>query len=218
MSRTILVFLSYFIFSLFSCNPYSSNDRHIIYLHGKIIEDQGKHAVSEKFGPYKFDAIVNKLKETGAIVHADIRDNKTNFTKYCQIISKQISQIVESGVPPNLITVIGASKGGVMAMQISSTTVYPINYVLLGANNKALEKTNKWILQGNVLGIYEATDQIAGKNYDYWINRSKQTSHFEQLEIKTGLGHGFIYSPRVEWLDPTLVWINKWNGHYKRIR
>lgn len=217
MQRTLLAILS-FLLTLFACNPYSSTDKHIFYLHGKIIEDQGTNAVSDKFGPYKFDDIVNKLKETGAIVHADVRDNQTDFDENCQKISKQISQIVQSGVPPNLISVIGASKGAVMAMQISSATVYPINYVLLGANNDAIEQANKWILQGNVLGIYETTDEIAGKNYDYWINRSKQTSHFKQLEIKTGLGHGFIYSPRVEWLDPTLEWIKKWNGHYKRIR
>ncbi len=201
-----------------TCNPYSSTDRHIFYLHGRIVELQGIEAKSEKFGAYKYREIIDALEKTGAEVHQDIRNDKTDFDSYCLKISKQISRLVESGIPPNLISVIGASKGALMAMQISSLTVYPINYVLLGANNEQIEQENKWILQGNVLGIYESTDKIAGKNYDHWINRSKQTSHFEQLEIKTGLGHGFLYSPRSEWLQPSLDWIEKYNKRYKRIR
>jgi len=217
MIKTIYHFV-FLILLLSSCNPYTSTERHVFYLHGKIIETQGEHAISEDFGPYKFEEIIQALEKTGAKVHRDIRSESTNFDAYTLKVSKQISKLVESGIPPNLISVVGASKGGVMAMQISSQNVYPINYVLLGANNQRIEEQYTWILQGNVLGIYETTDKLAGKNYNHWINRSKQTSHFEQLEIKTGLGHGFLYTPRSEWLEPCLAWIDKYNKKYKRIR
>ena len=214
----IIYFLVLFSFLFNSCNPYTSTERHIFYLHGKIIETQGVNANSEKFGPYKYLEIIQALEKTGAKVHQDIRTESTNFDAYTLKLSKQISKLVESGIPPNLISVIGASKGALLAMQVSSQTIYPINYVLLGANNKQIEEQYTWMLHGNVLGIYESTDKIAGKNYDHWINRSKQTSHFEQLEIKTGLGHGFLYTPRPEWLEPCLEWISKYNKKYKRIR
>jgi dienelactone hydrolase len=183
--------------------------KHVFYLHGMIIEVQGIHAVSEVFGPYKYEEIIESLKSEGFQVHAEVRTTKTNFNTFCKKISEEINELIREGVPPRNITVIGASKGAMMAMTISSQNKHPINYVFLGANSDRTEKNFDWKLHGHILGIYERSDTVAGKDYTFWIHRSPEAKEFEQLEINTGLGHGFLYTPLHDWMGPAKDWIQR---------
>ena len=42
---------------------------------------------------------------------------------------------------------------------------------------------------------------------DYWKNNKNYTTKFEQIELKTHLGHGFIYKPLKVWIEPSRKWI-----------
>ncbi|HMC01477.1 MAG TPA: hypothetical protein VKN14_10630 [Flavobacteriaceae bacterium] len=184
-----------------------NNSKHVFYLHGMIIEIQGIHAVSETFGEYRYHDIIDALKNTGATVHHEVRTHKTDFNTFCKKISSQIDSLIANNVNPKHITVIGASKGAIMTMTISSINKNPINYVLLGANSDYLEKQGNFTLHGCILGIYEKTDTIAGKNYQFWIDNSKDVTEFKQLEINIGLSHGFLYRPYDAWLQPAKAWM-----------
>ena len=181
--------------------------KHVFYLHGMIIEVQGVNAVSDVFGPYKYEDIIDSLKSSGYEVHSEVRTTKTDFSAFCNKVSQQVGQLINDGVAPGDISVIGASKGAMMAMQISSSTTHPINYILLGANSDRTEKNFDWKLHGRILGIYEQSDTVAGKDYSYWIERSSDAKEFQQLKINTGLGHGFLYRPINAWLGPAKDWI-----------
>jgi len=183
--------------------------KHVFYLHGMIIEVQGVNAVSDDFGPYKYNSIIDSLDAAGYQVHSEVRTAKNDFNAFCQKVSREIDQLILDGVSPRAITVIGASKGAKMAMQISDLNIQTVNYVLLGANSDGTEQRFDWELHGHILGIYEKSDKVAGKDYSYWINRSPEAKEFEQLEINTGLGHGFLYRPIKEWLGPAKVWIER---------
>ena len=186
-----------------------TNLKHVFYFHGKIIEQQGKEAVSPEFGRYEFDSIVSTLENQGWKVYADIRPQDVNLEEYCQKVSRQVDSLVEKvKCQPENIAIIGASKGAVMAMRVSDLNQYPINYVLLGANSDYIEENYDWYMKGRILGIYEKSDTIADKDYQFWINRSKEAKEFNQLEINTGLNHGFIFWPLKEWVEPTVEWIN----------
>jgi len=206
--RTVL----FFIFLLHMCTSLNSQEtkkmKHVFYLHGMIIEIQGVHAVSDVFGPYQYLDIIDSLKAAGYLVHSEVRTTKTDFTAFCEKVSGEIDQLIRDGVAPEAITIIGASKGAMMAMAISDLNKHPVNYVLLGANSDRTEKNFDWELHGRILGIYERSDTVAGKNYTYWIDRSTAAKEFQQLEINTGLGHGFLYRPIKEWLGPAKDWIN----------
>jgi hypothetical protein len=95
-----------------------------------------------------------------------------------------------------------------MAMQVAHINENPIKYVLLGANSSNTEQLFEWSLHGSILGIYESSDDIADRDYSYWMRRSPEAEQFEQLELQTGLGHGFLYRPITEWLVPAKKWIN----------
>lgn len=202
--KLFIFFLVAITFS--SCNAQLPT-KHIFYLHGRIIEQQGKNGVSEQYGKYELDNIIAALKVENGIVHAEIRNSNVDYKLYAIKVSKQIDELIKSGVEAKNITVIGASKGAIIACNISSLNTNEINYVFLAGNNDYQEMNNDWKFHGQVLCFYDLSDTIAGKNYDYWKNKENFTIKFEQIELKTNLGHGFIYKPLSVWVEPTKNWI-----------
>ena len=180
---------------------------HIYYLHGRINEEQGRNAVSEKFGKFELDEILKQLNVNNSVIHCEIRTKDTDVKIYATKISREIDSLINSGIPPKNITIVGASKGAIIAMNISNINKHNINYVFLAGNNDYQEKNNDWKFHGQILCIYDLSDDIAGKNYNYWKEKPNYSTIFEQLEIKTNLGHGFLYKPLKEWINPTKEWI-----------
>lgn len=207
MKTIKLIMLSLFAL-LFGCNSKAQNDKkYVYYLHGRIIEIQGKNAVSEEFGNYEFDNIVEALKDSNSVVIAEIRTENVDYLQYATKVSKEIDSIINLGIKSKDITVIGASKGAIIASNISSINSNPINYIFLAGNNDYQEKHNDWKFHGQVLCFYDDSDSIAGKNYDYWKNKPNFTTKFEQIKIDKKLGHGFLYKPYKEWIETSKKWI-----------
>ena len=186
----------------------TSVQSHVIYLHGQIVENYGRHPFSEQYGFYELDSILSSLEQSHTKVYCSIRPASTVPEDYALIVSNQIDSLLSEGVPPNSITVVGASKGAIIASFVSSRRDTPINYVLLAGNNDFQEANNDWVFHGQVLTIFDPSDQIAGKNYNYWQQRSEATK-FKQVELMLGLGHGFIYRPLPDWIEPTNQWISE---------
>lgn len=196
----------------FSCKSKFSetdNTKQIIYIHGRIIEQQGENAYSEEFGKYELDSIISALEFEKSVVHYEIRTENVEPKEYANKISKQIDSLILLGIKPTNITIIGASKGAIIASNVSDLNSNPINYVFLAGNNEYQELNNNWKFHGQVLCIYDRSDNIAGKNYDYWQNNENYTTKFEQLELTTNLGHGFLFKPLDAWVEPTKKWILK---------
>ncbi len=192
---------------ILECQNYPKHKNHIFYLHGRIVELQGAEAESPIYGKYKYQEIIDSLSTTGT-VHHEVRSAGVDFNTFCTKISNQIDSLIFIGVKPECISVIGASKGGIMSMNISTINSNPINYILLGANNESIQNQYQFQLHGRVLGIYEKTDSIAGLHYDFYQKKSKKAIKINSLEINTSLGHGFLYKPMEAWLKPTREWIN----------
>lgn len=207
MKGLYLVFGVFFTLLLGCATNAQNNKKYIYYLHGRIIEIQGKNAISEEYGKYEFDSIVTALSDSDHIVIAEVRTENVDYIDYANKVSKEIDSLITTGIQPTNITVIGASKGAIIASHISNKNLNPVNYVLLAGNNEYQEKNNEWKFHGQVLCFYDLSDTIAGGNYDYWINRENYTNKFEQIELKTHLGHGFLYKPLKEWIEPTRKWI-----------
>jgi hypothetical protein len=138
---------------------------YLFYLHGKIVEDQGIHAVSETYGEYEYVAILEKLQANGFIVISERRPKNAGLV-YANKTLEQINRLLDAGVPPENITVIGASKGAHLAATVSHLLKNPnTNYVLLGFYDPdTVEEAvrNRTYLYGNVLAIYDSVDEYAG--------------------------------------------------------
>ena len=186
-------------------------DRYLFYLHGKIIEDQGLPANSPEFGEYRYSEILGALEAPGFRVISEQRSSGTNSDVYAHRIADQIDTLLAAGVPPGAITVVGASKGAAIAILVSNLVRNPeVNYVLLGGCNPptVAELLHAGIiLSGNVLSIYDAPDVYAGSCKALLSAfAGSGVGRSSEIVLHVGTGHGILYQPLPEWVDPTLAW------------
>jgi hypothetical protein len=189
--------------------------RYLFYLHGKIVEDQGRHGVSPEFGEYAYEEILETLASYGFVVISKQRPKDTDAWAYAAKGARQISELINGDVPPGHITVVGASKGAAIATGISYLLGNPdVNYVLLGSCHPTL--LEEWrqqgmTLSGNVLAIYDADDDEYSGSCQEMFARSegKGLSRHEELVLEVGTGHGILYQPLPEWVIPTVQWARR---------
>lgn len=99
------------------------------------------------------------------MIHSEVRKSIVYLGDYCHKIPNQVDSLISFGDEPRNITIVGASKGTVMAMNISSINTNSINYIFLAANNYLVEHESDWNLNGKILGRHDSSDTLAGKNY-----------------------------------------------------
>jgi len=183
--------------------------RYVYYLHGKIVEDQGARGISPRFGAYDYPGIVAALRGSGLNVISEIRPRETDPSAYANRVVADVRRQIASGVPPSHITVIGASKGAVIASLVSSRLQdRGVRYVLLANCNDWLIRAHDPHLSGDVLSIYEASDDIAG-TCGPLVKRSPAVGRFREIRLNTGLGHGIVYRPLPAWVKPAIAWAKR---------
>ncbi len=114
---------------------------------------------------------------------------------------------MNSGVSASHIGVIGASKGAVIAMLVSTQVATPVRYVLMANCNEFVFKTFSLSLHGHVLSIYEASDEL-GRTCEPLFERSTELGERREIRLSTGLRHGFLFRPLEAWMEPAVAWAN----------
>jgi len=210
--RARLITLALSIFALAACaTPRATSSptqpaRHIIYLHGRIVQEKGPQAISDEFGPYQLSEIVRSLGSGGAVVHAPLRPKSQRIEDAATATVSQIQDLLKDRVPAHDITVVGASQGGIIAMLTSAKLADPeLKFVLLGACNPYVRDRFAPDLNGKVLSVYEQGDPYGGSCRDI-VGASSGVVQFKELRLTTGLGHGFLYAPLAQWVDAALDW------------
>jgi len=179
-----------------------------IYLHGKIIEDQGLTAEHPEFGKYEYQARLAYLADAGVNVISAVRTAGTDPTEYASLVAQQVLNMQAAGVPAENISVIGFSKGAGIAILVSSQLIdQNVNYVILAICGDWLSDQPQISLNGRVLSIYEQSDELGG-SCRLLAERSEGATDFHELSFNTGLGHGAFYRASPDWLGPTLAWIS----------
>ena len=187
--------------------------RHVIYLHGRIIQEQQlARPRHPQFGYYELEKILDAFRHRGFIVSGEIRPKTASVSESADTVVEQIQRLLESGVPADHVTVVGASLGADIALLAAAHLQNPeVRFCLLGA---CLPETIRTVLadggklpSGHVLVIREASDDLVGPCPD-WREDPKFRSTFVAREIvlKTGLSHGFLYRPLPEWVKPVVEW------------
>lgn len=180
--------------------------KYLFYIHGKIIEDQGVNAESEVYGLYQYNEILSKFKEYGFFVISEVREKNTDPEKYAIKVINQIQKLIDEGVSPKNITVVGVSKGSVISMLISSQLKNKeVNFVLIANCNDWVKENFDVDLYGNILSIYESSDKI-GQSCNSIFSSSTGLNKSKELKLDLGIGHGIIYKPFEEWMLPTIEW------------
>jgi hypothetical protein len=182
---------------------------YLYYLHGKVVEDFGPRGVNPRRGAYDYPGIIAAIEKEGVEVVSEVRPKDTDPSAYADKIVADIQARIRSGVSPSRITVAGASKGAVIAALVSTRLKNPrVRYVLLANCNQWLIREMNPRLTGEVLSIYEASDEIGGSCKPV-VDRSPDVKRFSEIRLETGLGHGMLYRPLPEWVKSAAAWAKR---------
>ena len=179
---------------------------YLFYLHGRIIEEQGIRPTSERYGVYEYEKILDALKSRGLVVISEPRPRGTDIDQYAAKVINQIQKLLKAGVTLRNITVVGASKGAVIAMMVSMRLKNrDVNFVLMGNCNDGTLEQRQVDLWGNVLSIFDRSDDIGGTCQKFF-EKAKGLNKRKEVELRTGLGHGYLYKAMNEWINPAVEW------------
>ena len=191
--------------------PIHPGARYLFYLHAKIVEEQGLPAMSPEHGEYQYAAILDRLASFGFVVVSEVRAQDASSVLYAQRIAAQVDSLLDAGVPPEHVTVVGASKGAYIAALVSHRVPTPgVRYVILSmcdAETVAYMMEQGTDLHGDVLALRDAADtpDLVGSCEDLFAF-SREIGRHNEIVVDVGTGHGILYQPLDAWVLPTVRW------------
>jgi hypothetical protein len=187
----------------------SYSQKYVFYLHGMVAEGNCEHPSSNIYGEFKYREIIAAFRDEKFTVLTECRPANTDVKQYAHKVAAQVDSLIKAGVKPASITVIGASKGSMIAMYVSTFLKNArLNFVFMSCCSDAVFSSHPDIaFYGNVLSIYEKSDDMAGSCL---ACKEKSTHamvpHYKEIALNTGLKHGYLYRPLPEWVAPAAKW------------
>ncbi|MEF2229930.1 MAG: hypothetical protein V3571_03295 [Pseudodesulfovibrio sp.] len=185
--------------------------KYLIYLHGAIVETQGKTAVSPRYGVYHYDDIVKHFETRGLTVIEEVRGN-VNPNRYAARVTDEVRRLMAGGVPAGSITVAGFSKGGLIALLVASSLGIPeLRFAILAGCSRGLRngpfeqflRTKRGArLSGRVLSVYAVGDLEAGSCSAAAGQHAGPGLTFREMTLRSNRGHGLFYVALPQWADP----------------
>jgi len=211
--RIILLIGILFCSTILACGK-NNDDRFIFFLHNRFLEEHSLNELHPEFGRTEYNEIIEEFRKNGCKVLSEKRNGNVNAREYAIEIITQIDSLLKNGTEPNRITVVGTSKGGYIAQYVSTLANNPdLNFVFIASfRNSDIETIPEINYCGNILTIYEKTDPFGVSAVERKNTSSCEIVNFKEIELNTGMGHGFLFKPLKEWIEPTLKWAN---GNYK---
>ncbi len=170
----------------------NANTRHLIYLPSRA--PSVDHAAN-----------VRAFEEQGFQVHMLAQADESD-TDYIFRVRDEIRGMIDNGVEPSAITVIGSGRGSPATAMVSAATGNRhVNYVMLGRCELALTDDPYFRMSGRVLGLRDAADRNSRSCRPLWRNSPKVTQR-RDVVVHTGLGASLFDQPREAWLQPVTAW------------
>jgi hypothetical protein len=187
-----------------------ANERYVIYSHGMIVEGDDPKPISPRYGQYDFPAIKQAIFNGGGFNLIAYQRPKSSDDTYVDTLKSWVRQLLDSGVKPSRITLVGFSRGAQLtALASSGLSSARINTALLAICEEGdVSQASGLILGGNLLSIFETSDELGscGK-----LAARSHLESFEEVPISTGMKHGAFFQPLPQWIGPLKVWIAKTN-------
>jgi hypothetical protein len=187
-----------------------AGERYVIYSHGMIVEGDDPKPISPKYGQYDFPAIKQSLFTEGGFNLIAYQRPKSSDDSYADTLKSWVRRLLDAGVRPSRITLVGFSRGAQLtALASSDLAAMGINTALLAiCEDGDVSQTPGLTLGGNLLSIYESSDELGscGK-----LAARSHVKSFTEVSISTGKKHGAFFQPLPQWIQPLRVWIAKTN-------
>ncbi len=198
--------------TLFGCKE-NNDERFIFFLHNRFLEEHGLNELHSEFGRTEYNEIIAEFEKSGLNVISEKRNGNVNARDYAIGIITQIDSLIKTGIKPQKITVVGTSKGGYIAQYVSTLANNPnLNFVFIASfRNNDIQNIPEINYCGNILTIYEKSDPFGVSSLERKKTSNCEVKCFKEIELNTGMGHGFLFKPLKEWIKPTIKWAN---GNY----
>ncbi|MBQ0737867.1 hypothetical protein [Mesonia mobilis] len=202
----------FFYSTLFACGN-ENDERFIFFLHNRFLEEHDLNELHPEYGTTEYKEIISEFEKSGLNVISEKRNGNVNARDYAVGIVNQIVNLIKTGVEPQKITIVGTSKGGYIAQYVSTLANNPnLNFVFVASfRSSDIQNIPEINFCGNILTIYEKSDPFGVSALERKKISNCEIKHFKEIELNTGLGHGFLFKPLKEWIEPTIKWAN---GNY----
>jgi hypothetical protein len=189
-----------------------STQHYVFYSHGYIVEGNNQKPVHPRFGIYDFPAIKQALSSSKFNLIAYHRPKNTQPKLFSKKLANDVKKLIKMNVPAKNITLLGFSRGGFITALASSRLssenfATSLNTILMASCGEWINQMPQIKLSGSVLSIYETSDSFS--SCQLLIKQSPNVVSFKEVAITTGKQHGAFFSPRKQWLNPVIDWINR---------
>jgi len=172
---------------------------YFFFFHNYYVEVNGPH------GDCRYFDLLNAFAKEDVIVVSEVRTDIVSSKDYAKKAAQQIQTLLAAGVPPENITISGHSKGGVIALHVSSLLQQPdIKYIILaGCGIKPLAQAypEPSTIKGTFLSLYANSDKIA-ENCNAVLLSSGQGLSSREIILDSPEGHRLFFKPDRIWLEP----------------
>jgi hypothetical protein len=120
-------------------------------------------------------------------------------------VADRVGRLLKAGVPPSNVLVVGASKGGWLALETAAALGRDdlAFVVLAGCGPNTVELGPR--LRARVLSVMDRSDR-PDVSCESTFAAAPRLRGRKQVVTDLGLGHGLVYNPLLEWLDPLGEW------------
>jgi hypothetical protein len=182
------------------------SDRYLFYLHGRIIEEKGVRPTHPRFGVYEYEKILEAFADRGFVVISEVRPSGADVASWAGRVANQVRRLIDGGVPPDHVTVVGFSKGGVIAIFASSELANDqLNFVFMGACGPWIKGQPDLVPRGRLLALRDSTDDLVGPCAPLFA-RGGDGGIQREVVTDLGGGHGAYYRPHSAWVDEVTAW------------
>jgi len=198
--------------TLFACGN-KNDDRFVFFLHNRFLEEHELNELHPEFGRTEYNEIIAEFKKGGLKVISEKRNGNVNAREYAIGIVTQIDSLIKNEIEPRKITVVGTSKGGYIAQYVSTlANNQDLNFVFIASfRNSDIQNIPEINFCGNILTIYEKSDPFGVSALERKKKSICEIKHFKEIELNTGMKHGFLFKPLKVWIEPSIKWAN---GNY----
>ena len=189
-----------------------ADERYVFYSHGLIVEGDNARPEHPEFGIYEFSAIKQAVFDGGGFnLIAHHRLVNTDMFSYIDQLVSWVDRLIEEGVSPSRISIVGFSRGGqITALASNRLKGSGINTAIMAiCSNGDFRVDQPLSFDGHVLSIYETSDVMT--SCSQLLERSIDANSTKEVSISTGKKHGAFYTPVDAWIAPLREWIRETN-------
>jgi hypothetical protein len=193
---------------------------YLIYLHGSGIDRSGVDQSKEQFA-----GITRGLADRGFSVIAEVRPQGAirkvpeDLDAYARKVAAQVESLLQAKVPARNITIVGYSRGGVIALMVSGLVGNAdVGYVVLAGCISERGEFKQYLpmlhsdyatkLKGRFLSLVDESDPDFSSCTSYF-SLAPEKLHAQESILKTGKGHQLFATPQDVWIQPVAEWASR---------